>query len=162
MEPFFIAALPRSRTAWMAAFLSGDRVICHHEFIKHCTTREAFYRGLRHPEYRVGESSSGLILTDFQKEFPKSPTVIIERDPNEVCESLNDLGLPTAIHMVDEWQSKLDRLIGMRVTFNHLDDLLPDVCQYLGLRYSKIKHDIFRPLIIETVDFNAQNLSIWR
>jgi hypothetical protein len=146
----------------MAAFLSGGDVICHHEFIKHCTTREVFYRGLRHPEYRVGESSSGLIVTDFQKEFPKSPTVIIERNPEEVHASLEDLGLPAPMHMIDDWQSKLDQLTGMRVPFDHLDDLLPEVCQYLGLRYSKTKHDIFRPLIIETVDFNAQNLSIWR
>lgn len=146
----------------MAAFLTDGDVICHHEFIKQCATREAFYRGFRHPEYRIGESSSGLILTEFQKEFPRSPAVIIERDPQEVCDSLNDLGLPAAIQMVHEWKNKLDQLTGMRVPFDSLDDFLPEVCKYLGLSYSKVKHDIFRPLIIETVDFNAQNLSIWR
>src|SRR5581483_3193569 len=34
--PFLIVGLPRSRTAWLAAFLTGGEVHCHHELLRQC------------------------------------------------------------------------------------------------------------------------------
>src|SRR5580700_9385789 len=36
--PFIIMGLPRSRTAWLAAFLTDGDVHCHHELMRMCQT----------------------------------------------------------------------------------------------------------------------------
>ncbi len=162
LEPFFITGLPRSRTAWMAAFLSGAGVMCWHELLKHCATREAFYRGMRHPEYRVGDSDCGLPVTDFQARFPKAKTVVIERDPVEVLASLHDLGFGGGMEHMTPIIDALSKVKGLRVPFDRLDEMLPDVCGYLEIPYCKAKHDNFRPLSVETFDYSSANLEIWR
>ena len=162
MEPFFITGLPRSRTAWMAAFLTGDGVLCHHELMKFCKTKAEFYRSFDHPSLRIGNSDSGLMMTDFQNVFPDSPTVIIERPLDDVLQSLHDIEILVPREYLEDMQSKLSSLKAMRVEFENLDRQLPDVCDYIGVPYNREKHDIFRSLVVVTVDFTPDNYLIWR
>jgi len=162
LNPFFITGLPRSRTAWMAAFLTGGDVLCHHELMKFCPTRECFYQAFRHPKVRIGNSDSGLPLTEFQRVFPDAPTVIIERDIEDVYRSLHDIGIPIEMRWLVDMQERIAGLNGMRVEFDNLDRQLADICNHIGLPYRREKHDIFRHLIVVTNDFTPDNYGIWR
>lgn len=146
----------------MAAYLSGGDVLCHHELMKFCKTKSEFYRAFEHPTLRVGNSDSGLPETDFQLVFPDSPTVIIERPLNEVYQSLHDIDIPVPKEYLEDMEVRLAGLQGMRVDFENLDRQLPDVCDFLGVPYNRPKHDVFRSLVVVTVDFTPDNYLIWR
>ncbi len=162
MNPFFITGLPRSRTAWMAAFLTGGDILCHHELMKYCPTREVFFQSFRHPTLRIGNSDSGLPVTGFQEAFPASKTVIIERHIEDVYNSLHDIEIPVGMDWLVDMNSRLSKLKGLRVEFDNLDRQLADICDYLEIPYSREKHDIFRHLIVLTNDFTPDNYGIWR
>lgn len=53
-EPFLIVGLPRSRTAWLAAFLTDGDTVCHHELIRQCANVAEYPQKLSHG---VGDSS---------------------------------------------------------------------------------------------------------
>lgn len=89
--PFFITGLPRSRTAWMSAFLSNGDVVCRHEALKYCKSKADFSRLMRHPKKRVGTADSVLMWSDFRARFPNAPFIIIDRNPNEVCAALEQI-----------------------------------------------------------------------
>lgn len=162
MTPFFITGLPRSRTAWMAAFLTDGDVLCIHENMKFCSTKAEFYARMYHPEYRIGNSDSGLMMTEFQQVFPNAPTVIIERPLDDVLQSLHEIEIPVPREVLEDMQSRLSKLKGMRVEFENLDRQLADICDYIGVPYKREKHDLFRSLVVVTTDFTADNYSIWR
>lgn len=146
----------------MAAFLTGDGVLCHHELMKYCPTKGEFYRGMFHPHYKVGNSDSGLPLTDFQSVFSGCATVIIERPIDDVHRSLHDIEIPVGMDWLEDMRARLSGLDGMRVQFEDIDRQLVDVCDYIGVPYSREKHDIFRRLIVLTNDFTPDNYGIWR
>lgn len=95
LNKFFITGLPRSRTAWMSVFLSGGNTICYHDAcenlsdIKHIDDmyRSDFYK-------HVGISDSGLgFFLPYILEHVKPRTLIIERDPADVIESLKKISM---------------------------------------------------------------------
>ncbi len=91
MSNFFITGLPRSRTAWFSTFFTGNNSFCYHEIIRVSDGfDDAIQKLLNRKEMYVGNSDSSLpiwidkidhVLTD-------SPIVIIERDVDEVTNSL--------------------------------------------------------------------------
>jgi hypothetical protein len=90
---FFILALPRSRTAWLANLFTTGEVFCFHD-----ASRMVQYdlpSVLRHsPETAtyVGDSDNGLALFPHAlKDFPNAPIVVVERDAAEVRASLGKL-----------------------------------------------------------------------
>lgn len=94
-QRFFITGLPRSRTAWMAAFFSLGKTMCYHEPICDIDSLD----GLKHlydsPFYdHVGVSDSGLgfhIGWILENLGPK--TLIIGRPRRDVDLSLKRIGL---------------------------------------------------------------------
>lgn len=167
VEPFFITGLPRSRTAWMAAFLSDGDVFCHHDLLNYCLTREAFYDGMRRGPHRTGNSDGGLVITDFQSKFPASRTVVIQRDRDESFASLVELfppDLPVNRAAFETMADNIDRLKGMKVGFSDLDSAMPDICEYLDLPYNPDRHELFSRLNIQTTDIVLRHdiVSLWR
>ena len=146
----------------MAAFLTDGDVLCHHELMKFCKTKAEFYQSFRHPTLRIGNSDSGLPLTEFQQVFPNAPTVIIERPLDDVLQSLHDIEILAPREFLEDMQSRLSKLNGMRVEFDNLDRQMADICDYIGVPYKREKHDLFRSLVVVTTDFTADNYSIWR
>lgn len=101
-------------------------------------------------------------MTDFQRVFPNSKTVIIERPLDDVLQSLHEIEIPVPREVLEDMQSRLSKLKGMRVEFDNLDRQLPDICDYIGVPYKREKHDLFRSLVVVTTDFTTDNYSIWR
>ena len=72
---FFILGLPRSRTAWLANFMTYDGYCCYHEGTNGCYTIEQYKAKLGG---RIGDANTGLIMFNFRKHFPKDKVVIID------------------------------------------------------------------------------------
>lgn len=83
---FLIAALPRSRTAWLSAFLTDGLVTCHHELIRGCANLGEYVARIHGTSAPcVGDASSGLPLY-YDKVAPYLPPhrlIFILRDPEE-------------------------------------------------------------------------------
>jgi len=146
----------------MAAYLTGGDILCHHELMKFCKTKREFYSRLRDPIRRIGNSDSGLPLTEFQTVYPNSRTLIIERDPVEVMQSLRDIEIPVQQAFMDDMLNRISRLKGMRVEFENLDRQMANICDYLEVPYDREKHDLFRDLVVVTVNYTPDNYLIWR
>lgn len=96
MIPYFICSLPRSRTAWLANFLSYGPSHCFHE-----PFNEHFVEDLRTTflstgkEYvGISDSLSTLFIADLLDTFPEAKLVLIRRPVLEVDQRLTELGLP--------------------------------------------------------------------
>ena len=93
-ETFFIASLPRARTAWLANWLTTGEVTCHHEALRYCDAATAgslrkYFEATGTPY--VGDSDCGLpfIMDDVMTEFPGAKLVVIERGIEPVIQSLH-------------------------------------------------------------------------
>lgn len=99
MKHFFITGLPRSRTGWLSVLFTYGPSICVHDVTRKHRTEGAI-RSYSETHFRdfeyVGFSDSGLPWIDVnpQRDFPGAPVVIVERDPTEVVESLERVGVP--------------------------------------------------------------------
>lgn len=93
---FLVTGLPRSRTAWMSAFLSTENSICQHEptaFMNSVDDIVKFYKAW--PHKFVGASDSGMgMWIDWVLGIIKPKTLIIERSLTDVEQSLEDMKLP--------------------------------------------------------------------
>ena len=96
MKNFFILSLPRSRTAWLANFLTYENSYCFHEGLLSCKNISAMrqlFESTGKPT--VGNSDCGnmLFLDELRDDFPEAKFVIIDRPVDEVIDELHEIGL---------------------------------------------------------------------
>lgn len=97
MNNFFIVSLPRSRTAWLANYLTCGDSFCFHEGLMGCDSIKALKGKMEATRFPiVGNSDCGniLFLEEIMDEFPEAKFVFIHRSPSEVEEELSRIGLP--------------------------------------------------------------------
>jgi hypothetical protein len=107
-NPFCVLGLPRSRTAWLANFLSyGDRE-CRHEGT---ATMGSFDEVLATLRAGVGLSDTmlGLRAEDIARALPATRMVVVRRDIAQVRASMARIGYPMAGHFLEHLAQKLDR-----------------------------------------------------
>jgi hypothetical protein len=111
---FFVTGLPRSRTAWFSEYLPN----CLHEGMVGCYTHEDYLGKLVN-----GDSSSLLVFFPLRRYFPDSPLVIVERDVDDIIESLKNIKIfnNASIPILKTMQKRLAGMDGLRVAFNNLD-----------------------------------------
>jgi len=112
---FFLTGLPRSRTAWFSEFLPN----CLHEGINGCRTRHEYVQKVG----EGGDSSCALMFFNLADYFPKAPVVIVERDLDDVVDSLNSIGLfnDQVYFMLIQSLKRLNKMDGLRVEYEHID-----------------------------------------
>ncbi len=100
MTPFFICALPRSRTAWLANFLTYGGAFCFHEALLGCRSvddlKPLFASAHAQGAAVVGNSDCGnaLVIDRLLSVFPGARVVVVERPIDECIASLrDDLGI---------------------------------------------------------------------
>lgn len=113
---FMILGLPRSGTTWAANWLSSDGAICYHDpFAKYDDVSLTNHN----PGREWGISCTGAWLFPSFMQANKCKTIILERDLNEVNQSLREIGWP-------EFPADLLYLFrkaeGKRMPFNALFD----------------------------------------
>ena len=155
IEPYFITGLPRSRTAWCAAFFTGFyNQVCYHEGLRGTKSLDEFTQRMYLSGYsKVGNSDCGMALFDFQAAFPDSPVLIIRRPFVDVCRSLAAMDIPIEAQMVHVIDRRLNHVDGLEVGFDELDHRMPEVCKHLGLPYSEQRHEQFMQLNIQTTNY---------
>lgn len=91
MNVFFITGLPRSRTAWLANFMTHRSSFCFHERLKDCARPQDLAYHLRTAEARhhlfVGDSDSILPLhaPKVIEQFPEARWIIVWRDATKAA-----------------------------------------------------------------------------
>ena len=92
MKPVFVLSFPRSRTAWLAAYLTGAGIPCFHEAWRQArTTRELRTMMEERGDDVVvnADCCNWFFLEDLSKEFPDAKYVIVERDWFEIARELD-------------------------------------------------------------------------
>ncbi len=86
---FLIFAPPRSRTAWLANFLTYDNSYCYHEALAMVTKMEEL-KNMKRGTKVTGNSDSGLFMLaeDMLKLLPDAKVVLVKRDKEGIQKSL--------------------------------------------------------------------------
>jgi len=94
VNTFFICALPRSRTAWLANFLSYSACHCFHEPFNECGVEDLpfLFRATGKQYVGTSDSLNTLLLDRLLKIFPIAKLVLVRRPAVEVVHSLDALG----------------------------------------------------------------------
>ena len=90
VKHFFVSGLPRSRTAWLANFLTTDKSLCFHDGLKYCRKVEDLTEVFKRSDKEfVGDSDSALVLFyhRIQALFPDSPWVLVYRNFKDCADS---------------------------------------------------------------------------
>lgn len=136
---FFIASLPRSRSAWTANYLTYGNTFCLHDGLKDCPEGVHQLMSLV-PEVKfVGDAdpASCLMQDKLISEYPQAKWIIIERPFQDVKDAVNKLGVDSSqLHVV---QTKLEELRGkvdaFVVPFDILDYSIIDVAKFIDPDY---------------------------
>ena len=115
----------------------------------------------------VGNSDSGLPLTNFQDMFPGAPAVVIWRDFNEVAASVTKLFgylSPAMGDVLDRTIVGMKAIVGLHIDYAQLDDRMPEICHYIGLDYDMKQHQFLRQFNIQTLDLAPDQaaLDVWQ
>lgn len=95
-KPFLICGQPRARTAWLSVLCSTGASMCYHEpsgGMSDISELKAVFASDFYRFVGVSDSIMGFFL-DWIFENIAPRTVIVERDPGEVLDSLALLGIP--------------------------------------------------------------------
>ena len=90
MTPFVVLALPRSRTAWLARYLTYGDWQCGHEQLRYCRSFDDVRSWLAQPNTGTAETAAA----PFWRLIPPETRIVtVRRPPAEVLASLAALGL---------------------------------------------------------------------
>lgn len=131
--PFIILALPRSRTAWLAHFLSYGGKKVGHDIAIECKSVADFQRAF--DEGMDGTVETGAVLgwRLMRHLMPGVKLVTVRRDPRDVIKSLAKFGLPVDNREICHRDAMLDLVAETPGSLNVLYDSLvdPQVCKVL-------------------------------
>jgi hypothetical protein len=137
LSPFLVVGLPRSRTAWLAKFLSYQGRVCRHEPSLRWESLADFARWLDGSE-GASDTMMTFLAHEVQRRRPDIPLLVIRRPRFEVLESLNRLPykkepwLPAWLEKMDARLDRIeDELDCFVLNFHELD--LPMECRLAGL-----------------------------
>lgn len=159
----FIVGLPRSRTAWFAAYLSAyPDVHCWHEGLKGCHDPSEFHNKMQplgpHPaELIVGNSDSMLMHFNIDAVFPDAPVIVIKRPFEQVLASVGQLFGNVSTEMMQALSAAHERLEchpGLHVDYEGIDAMMELIHDHLHIPYRRDIHMLYQPLNIQTMDLN--------
>lgn len=123
-----ITGLPRSRTAWMSAWMTAHGAPCIHEMLAKVPSWGA-YRA--HLERYADSCTYGWMLDEG--EFDR--ILVIERDPDAISASLRKMTDDSRFH-VDDWadaEAVFGKIDALKVPFSDLDLWLPAIHAFFEL-----------------------------
>lgn len=88
IRPFIIYALPRSRTAWLSAFLTYRDWVCHHEQTFNLRNLDEAWQLLSRPNTGSAETAAGPGWYLIHHQFPKIRAVVVRRPIDETVRSM--------------------------------------------------------------------------
>ena len=128
MSNFLILGLPRSRTAWLANFMSTQGLSCSHEGLNGCISLQE-YRN-RFSE-NSGDSNTGLALFDFEPLFEDFKIVIIDSNIETAVNFSKKHFSHDSTDFMTELKIRLLDIDGLHIPFSKINDRLEDIWNYL-------------------------------
>lgn len=155
MPDFLILGLPRSRTAWLANFMTTDGLFCYHEAIDGCNSMSEYAEKVK----GKGDSDTALALFDYQEHFPLVPTVIIDSSISKSVKFGLDNGYDITETMIEE-KLRLDEIEGLHVNVNDINKRLPEIWAHLtDLPYNIGRANMLKKLNIQVNDVRQFNIN---
>ena len=152
MSNFFVVGLPRSRTAWLANFLTYENNFCFHEGINGCSSLEEYKNKLGNNK---GDSCTGLMLLNLNKEFPKAPVVIIETNTKRAIEFSKEMYGKDLTQEMNALKEQMKFIKGLRIELEDVNNSLEEIWAYLiGTSYNKERGNLLKNMNVQTNDFN--------
>lgn len=138
MAPFIIYALPRSRTAWLAKFLTYGEWTCYHEQAIYMTNMEDVKALFECPNIGMAETAAAQGRYLIRHVVPDIREVVILRPVEEVVESMMAVDISglatydkTALRKGMEYSDRVLQKISKDpnvLTVNYCDLDKPEVC----------------------------------
>ncbi|MHC4648675.1 MAG: hypothetical protein ACYTBJ_24730 [Planctomycetota bacterium] len=146
---YFILGLPRSRTAWLANFLTYDGHYCHHEAINGCASIQEYKDKIE----GCGDSTTNLLMIDFERHFPESKIVVIHRDIKASIDFARTVFKADMTEMLERASDKLNSIKGLHIAFDEINDRLRDIWEYLiGDSFDEKRAQMLIGLNVQTID----------
>ena len=143
---FFVIGLPRSRTAWLANFLTFDGNFCYHEGLSGCRNITEYKQKLGND----GDSSTGLMLFNMNMEFPRSPKIIIESSIDKAVNYAHKTYGYYDPNYLLYLKHRMDEISGMRIHVDEIDEKLPMIWAHLiGTPYDEKRGELLKNMKIE-------------
>jgi hypothetical protein len=133
--PFVIFALPRSRTAWMASYLSHRQCNVGHDITIECKHPEDFFADFAPSGPMLGTVETGAVMAWklIRQRLPEAKFVVVRRPLGDVKASLGQFGLeapPGELEARDEMLDVVASLPGSE-SLRYSDLCIPQVCRWL-------------------------------
>lgn len=129
MGNFLVLGLPRSRTAWLANFLTYGDITCSHEGLNGCTTL---------PEYvskftlNSGDSNTGLMLFDFEPYFSDAKIIIIDNAIDGAVSFSKKYYQHDPTDLLIKAKKRLSEIDGLHIPFGDIDRNLQTIWDYVS------------------------------
>lgn len=111
--PFVVLSLPRSRSAWMAHWLSYPGCRVGHDIAIQCNTAKDFIDSFKHGLDGTVETGAMIGWRLLRHAMPGLRTLVVMRSPDEVVTSLLRKGMPSSAGLVDEIYFRAHMLSGI-------------------------------------------------
>lgn len=100
--PFIILGLPRSRTAWLANFLTFGEISCGHEMMSSLSIHGLFdeLTGSNLRYCGDADTAASMFLTDILRYMPDIPIVVVRRETKDVLTGLRKMGMSITEHQL--------------------------------------------------------------
>jgi hypothetical protein len=125
---FLVLGLPRSRTAWLANFLTYGDLFCYHEGIDGCTSLEEYKEKIE----GKGDSNTGLMLFDFEEHFPNAKIIIIDSDVDKAIEFGRDVFNVNIEFEMAIAKNRLDKMEGLHIKLEDINSRLGEIWEYVS------------------------------
>lgn len=168
---FFVFCLPRSRSAWLANFLTYESVFCFHDPLPECLSIEDLEAKLATTGTPIaGAADTGAMfwVEEIIEHFPSARFVVLARDPRGFVEQSQRMGVTAsdAVAMLDQFGHAIERLhrLGKRtitVASKQLDDyeVADKVWRHVGMPIgmNRLRFDQLRDTRVEVMMDRARD-----
>lgn len=132
MSPFIVFGMPRSRTAWLARFLTYGDWVCGHEELRHARSLDDVRSWLAQPCTGTAETAAAPWWRLARHLRPDLRVVVVRRDVTDATDSLMRLGLFADRTAVERLMLRLDRKL------EQISRRIPDA---LSVRFEDLKRE---------------------
>lgn len=170
---FLIVGLPRSRTAWLAAFLTDGLVTCHHELIRDCQSTAEYiqkFKGTHAPVVGDSDCCIPFFYSKVRAILPPHRICFVKRDESAARESAQQF---TSEHNIPEVEGRWEKCVELfnlmreanpaapTYNFEDLDDpgtmkALTEYCT--GFEFNRERFDIFNTLRVNIIPQKSYTL----
>lgn len=157
VNTFFICALPRSRTAWLANYLTYGDSFCFHEpavGLSSFTEMRRLFESAGRKVVGSADCGNAWIVDGLAREFPDCRFVVVRRPLQEVRQSMQEIGLPDN-GTLENSAIMLDYTVR---TYSHIsldaDDLsnpeaVKMLCEYVGAPFDLARFNLLASLNVQ-------------